>query len=124
MLAYTIFFTIFSILCVVDNIMEHYNIIFTIWSVIYYVLVLTGNLIYSLDKITPATRKTWKFVFFIVIFGFIPSVVMDLKYGKPVQNASLQRIIVLCIILLALYFPTYWAHYKIGFGREMDSEAV
>jgi len=94
MLTYAVFYGFFSAFAVLDNVQEHYPVPFTIWSVIYYLLVLTGNLIYSLDAITLPVRKIWKSVFPIIIAGYFLGSAIDLSYGKYAHRLTISLIII------------------------------
>jgi hypothetical protein len=124
MLAYTIAFGLLSAHFVYNNVENRYHTIFIIWTAIYYVMIFAGNLIYSLDYITPKIRKIWKFIFPIVILEFIFSLIIDTMYAKNAQNASVEVKSIAPILSFAIFFPTFWAHYKIGYGKEVDDDAT
>jgi hypothetical protein len=123
MLVYAILYGLLSVLFVANNFWNHYYIAFIIWSGIYYALVFAGNLIFSLDAVTPKVRKVWRLVFPIIVGGYIFSVYTDLTHGRHVQNAPTDIIAIVFCISLVLRLPTFWAHYKIGYGRKSDKLA-
>jgi hypothetical protein len=124
MFAYTIFFGLLSAHFVYNDVKNQYCISFIIWDGIYYVLVLGGNLIYSLDFSTFKIRKVWKFIFPIVVLGFVVGGIIDSIYGRHAHNSSIQMQAVVWILGFATFSPTFWAHYKIGYGKEADDGVV
>jgi len=118
MFAYTIVFGLLSAHFVYNDVKNQYCISFIIWDGVYYALVLGGNLIYSLDFSTFKIRKIWKFVFPIVILGFVVGGIIDSIYGRHAHNASIQMQATAWILGFVTFFPTFLAHYKIGYGKE------
>jgi hypothetical protein len=124
MLVYTFLYGIICVFGVRDNVQRCYPIIFTIWSVLYYLLIFIGNLIYSLDAITLPVRKIWKLIFPIIIIGCILDISMSFVYGKGIRETSVQILVIGLIIYLALLFPTFWAHCKLGYGKETNPDVT
>lgn len=118
MLAYTIVFGLLSVSFVHNNVENRYHIIYIIWSAIFYILVFAGNLIYSIGLLNLKIRKIWKLIFPIIILEFIFSDIVDFLYGTHVRNADESMKTIAVILDFALFFPTFWAHYKISYGKE------
>ena len=119
MLVYTIFFGLLSIGFVRDNFENRYHVAYVVWTAVFYGLILTGNLIYSLDCINPTIRKIWKLVFPVIILQFVSSDIVDILYGSHAHKTSLALACIVGMIDFALFFPTFLAHYKIGYGKEI-----
>lgn len=117
MFAYAICFGLLSITYVHNNVTNAYSKFFIVWSGIFYIAVFAGNLIYSFNLITLKIQNLWKFVFPIVILEFIFSAIIDLLYSKQAQGKGFGLKSIALVITIVLFLPTFWAHYKIGYGK-------
>jgi hypothetical protein len=126
MLAYTIIFGLLSVRFIFTEFQNEYHLVYIILEIICCGLILGGNLIYSFDFANPTIRKIWKYVFPIVVLEFVSSGIVDSIYGKYGQkaDAKLLSAIVVWVIYFAFYFPTFYAHYKISYGKEADNDAA
>lgn len=116
MLAYTIVFGLLSILFVHDDFAQ-YPIAYTVVCGLVYAVIFAGNLLYSLDRVTPPIRGMWKFVFPLVILYFVGTGIIDARFGKHAHESSLVFSTVLWVVGFALLFPTFRAHFLLGYGR-------
>jgi hypothetical protein len=122
MLVYTIAFGLLSIAFVYDDVENKYNVIYVLEGIFIFLLVFIGNLIYSLDFITQKIRMIWKFAFPIIILDFVVSDIIDDIYGKHAQNKSVELMSLATLLNIALFLPTFWAHYKIGYGKKAEMD--
>ncbi|MEY2527394.1 MAG: hypothetical protein QOE73_2165, partial [Verrucomicrobiota bacterium] len=116
MLAYTIVFGLLSILFVHDDFAQ-YAIAYTVVCGLMYAVIFAGNLLYSLGLATPSIRVIWKFIFPLVILHFLGTGIIDARFGKHAHESSLVFSSVLWVIGFALFFPTFRAHFWLGYGR-------
>ena len=92
-----------------------YPLAYKIWEeFISVVLLFAGNLFYSFGYITPLLRKAWKFVFPILILHFVVSGILHFANNtRPVGPAIA---VLTSIAMLVLFFPTFRAHFLLGYG--------
>ena len=119
MLVYTIIFGLLSIGSVRNDVWNQYHIAFIIWDAVCFGLIFTGNMIYSLDYISPIIRKLWKLIFPIVILQIISGAIEDFIYGKNINHEVASGCIAWTISFV-LFIPTIRAHYLIGYGNEVN----
>ena len=117
-LVYTIIFGLLSVLFVYGDFARQYPMFISAWAAICYLTIFVGNLLYSLNRVPSPFRTTWKFVFPVLLLHFVFSGIYDSQHGKDASNTSAALSIVVWAIALLLFFPTFWVHYKIGYGRE------
>jgi NhaP-type Na+/H+ or K+/H+ antiporter len=82
-------------------------------------IIFLGNLIYSLNRINPTIRKIWKLVFPIVILQWVFSGIADSVYGTLTHDGGVVFGCIVWIIDFAFFFPTFRAHYLIGYGKKV-----
>jgi hypothetical protein len=117
MLAYTVFFAIMSVIGVLDDVYDsHYYAIYCVAGALFFVAIFAGNLLYSLNFTTPRIRTIWKFIFPLVVLYFLVSGLVDQFIGSG-GPAPLIKDCIIWLIVFALYLPSFWAHYKIGYGK-------
>lgn len=119
MLIYSICFGLLSIFFVITDIQNDYPVAFCLWSAVYHGLLFVGNLLYSFNLITQGVRKIWKGVFPLVILAFLFDNIFDIINGPHVHQEGTITIILLCLLTIFLFLPTFKAHYAIGFGKEL-----
>jgi hypothetical protein len=117
MLVYTVIFGIISVGFIFSDFTDHYSTAYITWNALCYVVILVGNLLYSLDYITKTIRKTWKLIFPILVFEFILTDVVDFLYGSHAHKVDLPTGCFVWVIGLILFLPTFKAHFMIGYGK-------
>jgi tetratricopeptide (TPR) repeat protein len=117
MLGYTIFFAVLSGLFVRDDLSNRYPVAYTAWSAFIYAVIFAGNALYSLGRVTPLIRAAWKFVFPIVILQFAVSGIVDSRFGKHAHDFTTTVAVLSWIAGFALFFPTFRAHFLLGYGN-------
>ena len=115
MLAYTIVFGLLSILFGRDD-FEQYPMAYAALCGLLSFLIFIGNLVYSLNYVTPVIRTIWKFVFPLVVLHFIVTGVVDVRFGKNAPHNVSVLAIVAGVIAFALFLPTFRAHFLLGYG--------
>jgi hypothetical protein len=120
MLAYTVVFAFLSIRWVHSDVELQYPIIITAWAAFYYIVIFVGNLLYSLNRVPSVFRRPWKIVFPLLIAQFVFAAVYDMQHDETLSSDPVALLVAAWIIGLLLIFPSFRAHYLIGFGREAD----
>ncbi len=113
MLVYSIIFLLLSILFVANDISNEYNLVYIIWMSINYILINTGNILFTIDRKIKGVQKVWKVLFPIFLVNLIISLIIDQKYGaNSSPDDSLILNISTLIIVIALFFPAFRANFK------------
>jgi len=123
MLAYTIGFCWFYIVAGRRDFTSWHLIVFTVWDWICDILTFVGNLLFSLNCVPPAIRRPWRVVFPILVLEFLVNWIYDSLYGTS-RDSSVALSVFVWTVCVLLYVPTFWANYKIGYGKEADFDAV
>jgi hypothetical protein len=118
MLAYTIFMAVFFAPAVRHDFTSWHLIFFAVWDWICDIIMIVGNLLFSLNRVPSAIRRPWKVVFPILVLEFFTNGIYDSLYGKHAQDDSAALLIFVWIVSVLLYFPTFRANYLIGYGKE------
>ena len=118
MLAYTVVFGLLSIAFVHDD-FGQYPAAFTVFDGFGYIVILIGNLLFSLTIVTPLIKTLWKFVFPFVIAHFISTGIISSCYGKHAHDGhSMSLDVIVWVIGFALFFPTFRAQLLLGYGHD------
>ncbi len=117
MLVYTIIFGLLCVMFFYNDIENEYHVAYIAWSGIAFIIVFVGNLIYSLNRATPLIRKIWKVIFPVVVLDFIVGEVIDSNFGAHAHAMPSLVDVLKWIIGFALFFPSFRAHYLLGYKR-------
>jgi hypothetical protein len=117
MLTYTIIFSLLSVSFVYND-FGQYAMAFTAFQGVVYFVIFTGNLLFSMSYISPFIRALWKFVFPLVVLDFIGTGIIDICYGKHAHHSTPALIVTACVIDFVLFFPTFRAHFLLGYGHD------
>jgi len=91
---------------------------YIIWSGVAYIAVFAGNLIYSINHATPMIRKIWKIIFPVVVLDFVVGGVMDSNFGNSANTMHPLIDVLVWFIGFALFFPSFRAHYLLGYKKQ------
>ncbi len=120
MLAYTFVFGLLSVLFCLIDFANHYPFIITAWGCVSYLVMLIGNLLYSLGRVPSSFRAPWRVVFPMLVAQFVFSGVYDSHHGRHAEDVTA----IVWIIGVLLFLPTFRAHYLIGYGKRPSIEVV
>ncbi|HTA95605.1 MAG TPA: hypothetical protein VK769_05725 [Verrucomicrobiae bacterium] len=104
MLAYTIFMAVFFAPAVRHDFTSWHLIFFAVWDWICDIIMIVGNLLFSLNRVPSAIRRPWKVVFPILVLEFFTNGIYDSLYGKHAQDDSAALLIFVWIVSVFFIF--------------------
>jgi hypothetical protein len=105
MAAYTIGFAALCVLFIRDDLQLHYPLAWVFVGVLVWLLVLAGNVIYTLHCATTRIARIWRTVFPLTLLYLVSSCVID-EIRDPSDGPA--TIIITAAFALALLWPTSW----------------
>ena len=123
-LIYTIIFGLLSVSFVYNDFSNQYPVLLSTWAAICYAMIFVGNLLYSLRRVPLSFRTPWKIVFPVLVLQFAFSGIYDSQHGKHAHNVGAGLLIAAWIISLLCFLPTFWVHFRIGFGEQANGNVA
>ena len=117
MVLYALIFLAMAVSANSDNFEIGYNIILIIWSILLDVFIVAGNFIYAFGISNTTINKVWKYVFPIMVLDFFVFLILDTVIPKDTKNDSVVLFMVATIAATIIYFPAFWANYKLGYSK-------